>query len=169
MRGKLFRGEFMDFLMIEEACWLPSVLNCLQDNVLFAKFETSHRPSPDILSQGFSTLLPIVAVHSAVGLRIPRLVSHCKETQAVEAIAFDQFLERLERTGEKATGTELMTFAMFPLISSCTMCVCLLWNISRVLLQMCNRSQDGPSAICWPSVPFRDFHIEYIAGRGLWL
>ena len=66
-----------------------------------------------------AALLPIIAIHPAVGLRVPMLIAHCKHTQTVEVAAFEQYPEHLEGTRKQTTGTELVFLTMLSLRLGC--------------------------------------------------
>src|SRR5258708_89772 len=70
--------------------------HAVQHDVLLAEFEPRIGPGLDIISQRLRALLPIVAVHAAVGLWGSFRVTHGIEPQAIEGVAHDQFAKRLE-------------------------------------------------------------------------
>src|SRR5262249_24708893 len=134
-------------------------LDAVQHYVLLTKLDACLRPGVDILSQGFGALLPVIAVHSAVGLRDSVLVTRCKQTHAVEIDVLDEFLERLPGVREHTTGTELIVFALLPLNAS-TACRDLpLCRDFRILHNVHDRPENSAPTECRFAILFCESHF----------
>ena len=68
----------------------------LHQYVLLSHFEPSRGPSADVLSKRLGAFVPVIAVHSTVGLWISVGITHCEQTDTVDIGVFNQFSERLE-------------------------------------------------------------------------
>ena len=106
--------------------------HALQHDVLLPELVAGGGPTPGIFPQRLGSLLPVLAVHSTVGLRHPFRVTGGKQAQPIEAVSFEESPECLEGLRQQAAGAERMLVGRFFLALA-----------RRFLPEMADRPQDG--------------------------